>query len=242
MSVEWVAGNKFKVQDCNFLIDITPGYDRRPSTLEEFTIVKTREFVEIYQSLDLKPNSNILELGMFQGGSLVFMDKLLKPKKIVGIDISKKEIPALEAYKKTTESVSTYYGVSQDDERALENLITKEFDSGIDLIVDDASHLYEQTKKSYEILFNKLSSGGIYIIEDWSWSYKIGHQDPSNSWHDKKGMASLLFELIGDIASTNHIKYMQIFNCMAIIKKGNSATQVPVLQNLNLRGRDVPFV
>ena len=38
-----------------------------------------------------------------------------------------------------------------------------------DLIIDDASHLYSETKTSFETLFPQLRPGGLYIIEDWSW-------------------------------------------------------------------------
>jgi hypothetical protein len=39
----------------------------------------------------------------------------------------------------------------------------------VDLVIDDASHLYPFTKGSFETLFPRLRPGGLYIIEDWSW-------------------------------------------------------------------------
>src|SRR4029077_11377083 len=41
------------------------------------------------------------------------------------------------------------------------------FNGSIDVVIDDASHLYGPTRRSFEILFPLLKPGGAYIIEDW---------------------------------------------------------------------------
>jgi hypothetical protein len=40
-----------------------------------------------------------------------------------------------------------------------------------DLVIDDAAHVYGQTKRSFECLFPTLAPGGLYIIEDWAWEH-----------------------------------------------------------------------
>jgi len=37
---------------------------------------------------------------------------------------------------------------------------------GLDVVVDDASHLYRLTVASFDALFQHLRSGGLYFIED----------------------------------------------------------------------------
>ena len=37
----------------------------------------------------------------------------------------------------------------------------------LDLVIDDASHLYGPTMASFEVLFPRLRPGGLYVIEDW---------------------------------------------------------------------------
>jgi len=38
----------------------------------------------------------------------------------------------------------------------------------IDLVIDDASHLLDETRASFETLFPLMRPGGIYVIEDWN--------------------------------------------------------------------------
>lgn len=49
---------------------------------------------------------------------------------------------------------------------------------GIDIIIDDGSHINEHVIKSFSILFPLLNMGGIYAIEDLQTSYwdeSFGH-------------------------------------------------------------------
>jgi hypothetical protein len=42
---------------------------------------------------------------------------------------------------------------------------------GIDIIIDDGSHINEHVIETFKILFPKLKDGGIYVIEDTQTSY-----------------------------------------------------------------------
>lgn len=42
---------------------------------------------------------------------------------------------------------------------------------GIDLIIDDGSHLNDHVIESFKLLFPKLKDGGIYVVEDTQTSY-----------------------------------------------------------------------
>ena len=53
----------------------------------------------------------------------------------------------------------------------LRQIVEGELADELDLVVDDASHTYEETRASFEFLFPLLSPGGVYVIEDWSWAH-----------------------------------------------------------------------
>lgn len=61
---------------------------------------------------------------------------------------------------------------SQTDTRFLTEVATSCAPDGFDIIMDDASHMGELTKKAFWHLFDDhLKAGGIYIIEDWGTGY-----------------------------------------------------------------------
>ncbi len=41
-------------------------------------------------------------------------------------------------------------------------------DRPIELVIDDASHRYTETRSSFETLFPRLAPGAFFVIEDWS--------------------------------------------------------------------------
>jgi len=244
MTINWIDADRFEIDGCRFTIDITPGPKRRLSTANDFTLVKTKRFLQIYDSIEADlAGKKILELGIFEGGSLAFFDKRFRPAKLVGLDIRAEPIPALDAYvAERGGDVKVYYKTSQDDAARLDRICGEDFGGQVDVIVDDASHLYELTRKSFDILFKWLAPGGIYIIEDWAWSYQKPHQESSAAWYKKTGMATLLFELIGDVASNTAIENIRIDRTMAIITKSQAAGSQLTYGRDRLRGRASPSV
>ncbi|MCH9726633.1 MAG: class I SAM-dependent methyltransferase [Planctomycetes bacterium] len=112
-------------------------------------------------------NSNIalLELGIFNGGSLHLWKDYFPNGKISGIDLN---IP--EGFE-NDDRMNAYKG-SQVDFDFLKNIAEKEAPSGFDIIIDDASHIGELSRQSFWYLFdNHLKPGGIYVIEDWGTGY-----------------------------------------------------------------------
>ena len=66
------------------------------------------------------------------------------------------------------DSVRPYFGVDQVDTERLDEIVVTEFGSEpLDLVVDDASHLLDATRATFECLFPRLRPGGIYVVEDW---------------------------------------------------------------------------
>ncbi|ODS01227.1 hypothetical protein AUC68_12755 [Methyloceanibacter methanicus] len=242
--LNWLDANNFEIDGCRFTIDISASHERRPSTSDNFTLVKTRRFLATYDALASRLEGKaILELGIFQGGSLVYFDKRFRPKKLVGLDLRAEPIPALEAYVATRDgAVKTYYNTSQDDEAALTAICREEFGGEVDAVIDDASHAYDLTKKSFQILFPKLAPGGIYVIEDWAWSYQAAAQKPWRGQFWKTGLATLLLELVGDLASNHAIEKIAIDRTMAVITKSAAKDSQLTFRSGALRARRSPKV
>ena len=218
--INWTNDNEFHVNGTKFTIDLTPGYKRRKSTSNNFTLVKTRKFLSIYEKLAGKIKSdNLLEFGIFQGGSMALMVEMFKPKKVMGIELSKIRIDALDEYLDSRPiHKNILYGRSQSDPK-LVGEFKAYFSDGIDLIVDDASHLYEHSKQSLINSWPLLKPGGTYILEDWSWNFRKAHQNPNHNWYDKPGLSNIIIELFEDVATNNAIESVNIYNELIVITK-----------------------
>ena len=105
----------------------------------------------------------ILEIGVWRGGSLELWRKYFGETAIVfGIDVDKgcAQIPGLNA--------SVRIG-SQIDELFLRSVVEEM--GGIDIVIDDGSHLCGHVIKSFQVLFPLLAEGGFYFVEDLHTSY-----------------------------------------------------------------------
>jgi hypothetical protein len=107
----------------------------------------------------------IFELGVFNGESTKVFSRYFSRSKIVGIDIELRPID-LSGFDNVTLAQC-----DQSDEDALANLVAEHAPGGIDIVIDDASHIGSLSKRTFEILFPKVVSGGLYIVEDWGTGY-----------------------------------------------------------------------
>jgi predicted O-methyltransferase YrrM len=218
---------EFSLGGENFLVQVAvPPKDRRPSTSEAFTIVKNEPYLRVYEDLatDFSPRS-ILELGIFQGGSYVFLDKLFKPRRMSAVEISPKPVPPLLEYLSRTENRFVHFATSQCDGDKLKQIVLGELADELDLVVDDASHTYEETRASFEFLFPLLSPGGIYVIEDWSWAHHANYQSPEAPFSKRYALSNLLFQQIMLMGSTPLISEIRVWRFLYLIHKAKSAVQ-----------------
>lgn len=93
----------------------------------------------------------------------------------------------------------------------------------MDLVVDDASHFYEQTKTSFQTLFPLVRPGGMYIIEDWGWSFQDDFQSPDHPWSSISSPANLVIDLIEDMVRSGLIMDIQITRPLIKIRRSNVA-------------------
>jgi len=133
-------------------------------------IHKWEHYFEIYNR-HFSPYRNkeivILEIGVFQGGSLQMWKNYFGPKaKIYGIDID----PECKKYEE--ENIEIFIG-SQSDPNFLAELKRKI--PKIDILIDDGGHTMNQIKTSFLELFDHVDENGIYAIEDLHTSYWIDY-------------------------------------------------------------------
>jgi predicted O-methyltransferase YrrM len=226
-SIKIDPGGEFSLGGENFVIEVdVPKTGRVPSTLQAFTIVKNEPYLRVYESLasGFAPRS-ILELGIFQGGSYVFLDKLFKPRRMSAVEISRQPVGPLLQYISRTENRFVHFGASQCDGEILRQIVRGELADELDLVVDDASHMYEETKASFELLFPLLRPGGIYIIEDWSWAHHSNYQSPDAEFSKHHALSNLLFEQIMLLGSTLLISEIRVWRFLYLIQKARSAVR-----------------
>lgn len=180
-------------------------------------------YIEKYETI-LMPfidkDIRLLELGIFNGGSLFMWRDYFAKGVICGLDLNNITV------EDSTGRIKVYQG-SQDDVHLLEKIAQENAPEKFDIIIDDCAHVGEIAKRSYRYLFdNHLKSGGIYVIEDWGtgywpiWSdgecYQKQELNRNLSATDKKrikshdyGMVGFVKELIDEvgIADITHEKY-----------------------------------
>jgi predicted O-methyltransferase YrrM len=179
-AVQWNGDTRLAVRGVDFVLAPTPAAIRtaRESADRSASLMlfKPRWMVERYRELgtSLQP-SNIVELGIYDGGSTALLAMLFQPERLVALDISQRGAPALDSFieeHRLREHVRPYFGVDQADRRRLEQIVADEFGTApLDLVIDDASHLLEPSVASFNVLFPRLRPGGLFVIEDWSWEH-----------------------------------------------------------------------
>ena len=140
---------------------------------DELRVFKPRIMLEAYEPvIDEFQGANIVELGLLEGGSAAYLVQRSEPRRFVGIDRTADGGHALQRFVSAQgrdEQVQIHRGVDQADRARLTTIATEAFaDGAIDLVIDDASHVYDPTVASFEVLFPMVRPGGLYIIEDWT--------------------------------------------------------------------------
>ena len=114
----------------------------------------------------------IVEVGVFQGGSLQMWRSYFGPKaKIWGIDID----PRCKLLEE--ENTNIIIG-SQEDESFLESIY--DITGPIDILIDDGGHTQKQQITTFNILFDKIKNDGVYLCEDVHTSYWLSYGGGSN--------------------------------------------------------------
>ena len=128
----------------------------------------THRYLDVYDPILLPwigKTINLLEIGIYKGGSLQLWRDYFPLGNIIGIDLKlpKQFVPS--------DRIQVFEG-SQSDEQFLSYVTNKAAPDGFDIIIDDASHIGELTRRTFWYLFDHhLKPGGLYAIEDWGTGY-----------------------------------------------------------------------
>ena len=197
----WIDEQRCRVGDASFRILPTLPEHRRTSGNSQYFLFKPKPLVERYAELveKLRPR-NIFELGVFEGGSTIFLSELAQPDRLVAVDWGAPNSEGLSEYlagHERPETLRVFDDVDQADRRRLREIADDAFGSDpLDLVFDDCSHLYEPTRASFNELFPRLRPGGVFAIEDWRWAHApLGAEDPEGMWPDEVPLTRLLFEI-----------------------------------------------
>lgn len=217
--LEWISSERAVLNGVPIRVAVGDVKDLR-TTDEEVVVLKGRTFFEDYVRLCPAPK-NILEVGVFEGGSALILASMYPNARIVGLDIRGQNPAVLQHIDRMGygDRVSINYEVSQADEAAVLRVMDT-LDDLPDLVIDDASHMYGLTRSTFEVIFPRLRPGALYVIEDWGW----GHW-PNAAFDGWKGetLSNLVFELVMASASNSAlVKEVLVNGRYAAIRRGNA--------------------
>lgn len=107
----------------------------------------------------------VLEIGVYNGGSLRMWRDFLPNARLFGIDIDSRCLAFEQEIVDTTIRLVDQGNASQLTE------FVEETGGQFDLIVDDGGHTMTQQTTSFEVLFPHVVTGGVYVIEDIGTAY-----------------------------------------------------------------------
>jgi len=173
-----------------------------------------------YKNKDL----TLLEFGIAHGGSLeLWRNYFGSEAKIIGVDVNPE-------CKKFEEKNTTVYIGSQEDRAFLSELKTKI--PPVDILIDDGGHTMQQQLITFEMLFDHVKDGGLYICEDTHTSYWKNYYggykkkgtfiefsknfiDDLHGWHFKKNNQPHINNI------TKNVFGVHFYDSMVILEKQN---------------------
>ena len=191
---------------------------------------KWLHYLPIYESLSdrwVGKPVRFFEIGVFQGGSLrLWRDYFGPDAMLTGIDIN----PACRQYNGLAGQVRIG---SQADPKFLISVVEEM--GGLDVLLDDGSHIGQHQQVSFETLFPLLSEGGLYVIEDlhtscWG-AWGGGFRRPGTGIEFLKSCVDAMHghyqnDRLNTSAAIPEIESIQFFDSIAVItKKTSTATQ-----------------
>ncbi|HVW28796.1 MAG TPA: class I SAM-dependent methyltransferase [Polyangiaceae bacterium] len=159
------------------------------------------EYLDWMAGLPAPSFARVVELGLYDGGSVPFWFELLNPRKHVGVEIrAAKKNDYLDAYvsePRRRDRVHLAWGLGQDDPRLRDVVRAELGGEPIDFVVDDASHHYAPTRASFELLFPLVRPGGYYVVEDWAWYHWPGFEQIFANERPLTDLVQQLVEICG---------------------------------------------
>ena len=231
--IPWISETLIDFSGVQVELCVPPALYERHSTDNHFILGKSASMIAaMMESTETLEIRTIVDVGVYKGGSVVFLNEAFHPEKLVAIERNTADIPALTRYcndPARIDSIRIFLGVDQADQATLGSICRQEFhDQPLDLVVDDASHFLEETRATFRALFPRLRPGGMYIIEDWAWAHW-----PEDYWQKERGgdyfrgklpVSNLLVELMLLCAGAPQLISKVTFNSVVIyVERGPGA-------------------
>ena len=143
-------------------------------------------------------NLKILEVGSFHGNASAALYFYFKKSKLFAADI----YPDLFRYR--SNRIENFY-VNSSDENSIQKNIIDKFSDNFDIIIEDAGHSLKDQIISLFMLFKKLNSGGLFIIEELDFP---DTRKDMNLMNEKPTLREILFTLKREKKLLNS-KYIQ---------------------------------
>lgn len=124
---------------------------------------------ERYLPFDREAEIDILEIGIAGGHSLKMWKQFYSKSTIIGVDINP-----------NCKDIEFENGIEVVIGNATEDSFLASIKGEFDLIIDDGSHESSDMIASFEKMFSRVKSGGVYIIEDTSCSYWADYKKRSH--------------------------------------------------------------
>jgi hypothetical protein len=107
----------------------------------------------------------LIEVGVDRGFSLMTLSRYFREARILGVDAIIRDMPlgAMPNVK--------LFEADQRDRKKLDAICDKAAPSGLDVVIDDASHIGAYSLETYRALFPRVKPGGLYVIEAWQTGY-----------------------------------------------------------------------
>jgi hypothetical protein len=232
-SIEPFAG---KVEDVPELERCSTGMHRSFYENTDFAVHKWRNYLGVYDrhlSRFRETNARILEIGVFRGGSLAMWRRYFGEKAVIfGVDID----PSCLRFNGKGGQVRIG---SQADPYFLKNVLEEM--GGVDVVIDDGSHVASHQRASFDTIFPLVDDHGIYICEDthtayWRGHFEGGYRRPLNFIEKAKRLVDDLYvEFHGkkqSVANAHHtILSVSFYNSMVVIEKAPQPPMMAILIN-----------
>jgi hypothetical protein len=245
-TVVWI--DDLTIQCEGVRLQLTQGLNLRDSSDEVISIFKDPSFVRDYMHcLEGVEAKNVVEVGVKHGGSAIFFWNLLTPDKLCCIErnASADQLTGYVERQGLTDRLITHFNTDQADKARLRAILDASFkEAALDVVIDDASHLYTPSLATFEVLFPRLRPGGLYFLEDW----KV-HLSLSSHGREPLGEEPPLHRLVHDLlnvsmAHSDIISKVSCYHNFVIFERGNATAtdrDLDVLEILNADSQVVEY-
>jgi Methyltransferase domain len=178
----------------------------------------------------------LLEIGIAGGGSFpVWREYFGTQATLFGIDIVAESCAQIEALQ-----LNCHARVgNQADADFLHSVVTEM--GGLDIVIDDGSHIAEHQLASFKTLFPLLANGGVYICEDLHTAYwdgwQGGYKRPGTFIEFIKDMIDSIHTWyypieneLGGMELHRHVPGIHLHDSLVVIEKGDVAAPVILIR------------